>query len=299
MNDHGQQRYADRRGWLRNRRWLELDDEGVTVVRWFDPPLRIRWAELTALRRGTRGRVVMVARRGNIVLDRHVRGRQTIIDAAVAALRSRAQEDAPRHVAPRIAEAWLAGFRHASGAPDAPDKPAATVLISAFPGLGLGAALAGVVVGHLGASEMSGQLLLLLVALCSLPPWFLIYWACGGLQPLQLEGCQVAADGTTIVYQPAQGDERVFTWSQIVRLREGDGVCLVELRDAEPVALPAFEAFWPLIHALRRCVDSAPARLIDDVGLPDTGLSLVRDQHRLTDGERGLSRTAEIEAGKQ
>ncbi|MBI5831939.1 MAG: PH domain-containing protein [Armatimonadetes bacterium] len=300
------QRFPDRHGWLRNRRAVVLDEDGVTVERWIGRPLHIPWGDVTAVHWDGADTLVVQAGLRQVRIERGVAGMSGLGQAINQAMLARTEDDGHLLIEPADVERWLAGFRVAVVA-EGPveDSPSSADLAS------WAALLAVVSLGWLLAQS------------ASLPwnPWLLALapMAAGAALCARLSAyvaarrrrpaCRVAAGPSGVEVQRRGQLPVTFAWGQVERIDSGPLRHDVRLSGGRVVHLPAAAAFEPLVGALRTVVahragfhaaaPPVPAAALSPAGQPALAVGALRGVSRATPGSRPAQGGAQFDAGDE
>jgi hypothetical protein len=291
------QRHANRRGWLRNRRAVTLDDDGLVIEPWLGRPRRIPWADVRAVQWRDSHRAEVQEWQGGVVLDDGLEG----FGELVAAIEQRVAEESERAVkrGPHAAtiERWLGG--PLTIYVPLPSPLRAQLVRTAPP---VGAAL-GLLVGLIlddPATERGNADAAAIVALISLLGYALGHVAVLVLAPPLLwlmerfgvpdarPTLRVQADGQGLACGTA--DVRHGRWSALCQVRPcAEGWELRFGQHEHPMVLPDHASLKPILTTAQRVLRASYDVPVEDQPVSEAALSRMTGAAEAED--RGLSRS--------
>ncbi|MBI5831943.1 MAG: hypothetical protein HZB16_06465 [Armatimonadetes bacterium] len=299
---HEPQRFPDRGGWLRNRRAVVLDDDGLTVEWWLGAPTRIAWGNVLAAR-WERSNVLLLK-----TVDRPLRLRNCaggLAEGIQQKMRPKAHDGGREAVAPADIERWLGDFREAyvGGSPsDDVSESADTGCASWATGCGMFVAIFGLaalawIAVHgdtpprrfdpggdvFNRYYMSGSTLAVFGSM-------LLYGWWRARRVGFARPCLVSVDPHTIRVGCGAVPSVVFGWTQVAYMVRRVGYVEIGLHNGEPVRIPPYAEFAPFFRVLRLVLRVRDERDVEVRPVPDTALSPVHGRAAVPGGDRGISK---------
>ena len=286
------QRHANRRGWLRNRRAVTLDDDGLVIEPWLGRPRRIPWADVRAVRWLDSHRAEVQAWRGRVVLDEGLGRLPELVEAIEQRVEAESAEQVRGGPDAETIERWLGGERDISLVLPNELRPR-LIQASAFGGAMMGLATGGILI-----DSRAG---LILWPVCGLFGYGLGA-ALGRLVaplvmtllerlgfPGELLSLRLLVDGHRLACHRPGERERSFRWNDLTdaklcadgwRLRFGHG-------DRRPLVLPDHAVLQPVITTAHHVLEARRAVPVEDQPISEAALSRATGEAEADD--RGLS----------
>ena len=276
----GTRRHVWRHGWLRNRRAVVVDADGLTIERWVGAPLRLSWADVTSIRWRGPHRLVVSAGLRDYVFDSAVAGLFGLGEQLAAATTRRTGE--PRDpMADDDIEHWLGGF--SSAAVEVRQTKLAparwpTLVVAAI--LLVVAALVKPAPDNIVGCWVGGICCIVAQLLC---------WRDSKRRRPTLERWLVVADRCGVQISRQDGTRESFAWSEVETVQSGTLVHEVWLSDGRVTTLPASPELVPVLYALRMALAQRRGLKVEAPPVPDSALSPAGPPSAAA--RRGLSRT--------
>ncbi|MBI5831941.1 MAG: hypothetical protein HZB16_06455 [Armatimonadetes bacterium] len=255
---HEPQRFPDRRGWLRNRRAVVLDGDGLTVERWIGGAARLPWGDVLATTWLGPDLIEVEATGRTLLLDRFVDGVHGLGQAIDAAMLARADDDGQIPVAPEDIERWLGGFHVAIVTEGHAPTPASGTGLASWPVIGA------------------------------------VYARCHDLMAARRRrpSCRVVVGPSGVEVQRRGQLPEEFAWTQVVHVESGPDRHTVTLSDGRAVSLPASGELEPLLGAIRMVLAHRAGYHAQPPPVPLAALSPSAPPSASHAAEHGVSRAA-------
>ncbi|MBI5831940.1 MAG: hypothetical protein HZB16_06450 [Armatimonadetes bacterium] len=289
---HGEQRFVDRQGWLRNRRAVVLDERGITVERWLGPPTSIAWGDLAGARWHGAHTLELITMGSSVSLDRGVVGLSQLARAVHERVTGQAEEDAAGGALADDVARWLGGFTSAVHRPALDLHEGGLVALAGALGLGLVGSLAlwWLALGYgppSGGSTWAWIAWLLVVLLTAKLIAAVTWLSTRRLTALGPAACRVTADSERVTIHPAGGQPDSFAWHEVIGLVEWSDGCRIHLSDGRDLTMPNRPQFEPVLNALRHLARRREGFDAEHLPVPASALSPAGQ--RWTEAHRGLS----------